>query len=569
MSADTSDPTVAARPRLGERLVQAGLVSEGQLKSALAVQNRTHEPLGKVLVSLGFVNEDDLHRVLAVDLGVPFVRISDHAPDPELLKLVPAEFARRHMFVPLGREDGQIVVAMANPANIVSIDAIKERLRGPVKVTASGRREILAAITGLLEHGSESAGTPPARPAAGRPVEPVGGGSDTIALTERILDQGLRWLATDIHVEPEEKLLRVRYRVDGVMVQGENLPKEAAAGILTRIKILSGLDITERRQPQDGRVKLQRDGTAVDVRVSIMPTVHGENAVLRVLDRSTVALNLDDLGIVGPQRAELARLLDAPHGMLLISGPTGSGKTTTLYALLLSLDALTQKIVTVEDPVEYQIPLVRQSQVDPAIQYGFAEGLRSILRQDPDVILVGEIRDRETADMALKASLTGHVVLSSIHTNSAVGVVTRLLDLGVDRYLVSSSMTGAVAQRLVRRICERCKAERPATAAEAAWLAGEPGIRVWEGKGCPSCRGSGYAGRLAVWELFVLDDECVRILAQGGREYELAAHVRSLGRRTLWDDAREKVLAGRTTVAEVIHQCRREPADAAAPARAS
>ncbi len=562
MPPDTTDSTAIKRPRLGERLVEAGLITTGQLRSALSQQQRTSEPLGKVLVDLGFLQEDDLNRVLAIDLGVPFLKLTGVVPDPELLKLVTADFARRHQFLPIRREDGQIAVAMANPANIVSIDAIKERLHAPIKVFAAARRELTAAITRLLERGSEPAESAPAT-AAGRPVEPLHGGIDTIAVTQRLLDQGMRWLATDIHVEPEEKLLRIRYRVDGVMTPGENLPKEAAAGVLTRLKILSNLDITERRQPQDGRLKLDRDGAPIDVRVSILPTVHGESAVMRLLDRSTVALHLDDLGIVGPSRAELDRLINEPHGMLLVSGPTGSGKTTTLYALLLSLDALAQKIITVEDPVEYQIPLVRQSQIDPSIKYGFADGLRSILRQDPDVILVGEIRDRDTADMALKASLTGHLVLSSIHTNSAVGVVTRLLDLGVDRYLVSSSLSGAVAQRLVRRICPHCRTERAPTAAEAEWFALEPERMVFEGKGCRACRNSGYAGRVAIWELFVLDDECVRILAKGGREFELAEHARAAGRRTLLDDAREKVLAGATSASEVMQACKRDAGEGA------
>src|SRR5262245_6880219 len=276
MSAETSSPTAAPtaapqaakRLRIGERLIQAGLITQGQLESALGVQQRTGEPLGRVLVSLGFLQEDDLNRVLALDLGVPFLKLSEVTPDPELLKLVSADFARRHSFLPIRRDAGRIVVAMANPANIVSIDAIKDRLKAPLEVAAAARREIAAAITRLLERGREEPAAPTVA-AHGRPVEPLGGGTDTVALTDRLLDQGLRWQATDIHVEPEEKHLRIRYGVDGVLVQGENLPKEAAPGVLTRIKILSGLDITERRQPQDGRVKLEREGGAVDVRVSI------------------------------------------------------------------------------------------------------------------------------------------------------------------------------------------------------------------------------------------------------------------------------------------------------------
>jgi len=538
--------------RLGERLVQAHLISDKQLKTGLQEQRRTGSTLGEVLVSMGFLKQDDLCRVLAESQGVPYISMDEVTPDATLLPDIGAEFARRHAVFPVRREGNVVVVAMARPMDILALDAVKQHCWRQVRVVATSPRELNAAITRYLESLRNGESDDDAPPRAGA-VEAAAHSDDVVSVTERILDFGLRNMATDIHIEPEEKLLRVRYRIDGILEQGENWPVESCTGVLARVKILAGLDITERRLPQDGRIKLERGQGSVDIRVSIMPTNHGENAVLRVLDTSSVSLNLDELGLVGPERDELDALMSQSNGMLLVSGPTGSGKSTTLYALLSSIDSLTRKVITIEDPIEYEQPLVRQSQVDTAIGYTFAAGLRSSLRQDPDIILVGEIRDGETADVALKASLTGHFVMSSIHTNSAVGCVTRLLDLGIDRYLVASSLSGAVAQRLVRRICTRCGKKRPATAEEGLALGCKPeGLELVEGVGCSACRGTGYAGRMAVYELFVMDDTSARIVAQGGGEHELLDHARGRGRRSMLDDAREKVLEGRTTVAEFL-----------------
>ncbi len=531
--------------RLGERLLEKGLVTENQLNTGLLEQRRTKAPLGDVLVNMGFLSEDVLAEIIAEDLGVPFIRVADLTPDPDLLAPLSAEFARKNACFPVMRQGNKVLVALARPVDILAIDAIKQRLWRAIDIVAASPRDIGIAISRHLEQ----------RKARGTNTEPTQDDADIIKLTDRILEQGMRWKATDIHIEPEEQLLRVRYRIDGMLEQSEPLAAKAASGVIARIKIMSGLDITERRLPQDGRISLERDGDHVDLRVSIMPTCNGENAVLRVLDVSAVSLELEDMGYGDAAREQIAKMMAQPNGMLLVSGPTGSGKSTTMYALLMSVDSLTRKVTTIEDPIEYQQPLIRQSQVDTSIGYTFAAGLRAMLRQDPDVILVGEIRDGETAGIALKASLTGHFVISSIHTNSAIGVVTRLIDVGVDPYLVSSSMTGAIAQRLVRRLCKSCQFERPCTAREAAVLEVPEGTPVHEGKGCSGCRTTGYSGRLAVVEVFTLDDECASILAAGGRETELLAYARSIGMKFLVDDAREKVLAGRTTVAELLRVC--------------
>jgi type II secretory ATPase GspE/PulE/Tfp pilus assembly ATPase PilB-like protein len=552
----TDDKTNDQHPRrpmrLGERLVHEKLVTEKQLQTALQEQRRTGSTLGEVLVSMGFLKEDDLCRVLAESQGVPFLDLGEVTPDTTLLTGISAEFARKHGVFPVERDGKFVVVAMARPMDILALDAVKQHCWRQVRVVAASPREVNGAITRYLESLRNREAEADAARQVGK-LATEGHDDDAVAVTDRILDFGLRNMATDVHIEPEEKLLRVRYRIDGILEQGENWPMDASAGVLARIKILAGLDITERRLPQDGRIKLQRGKGSVDIRVSIMPTNHGENAVLRVLDKSSISLNLDELGVVGPERRELEAIMGQSNGMLLVSGPTGSGKSTTLYALLASVDSLTRKVITIEDPIEYEQPLIRQSQVDPVIGYTFAAGLRTSLRQDPDIILVGEIRDQETADVALKASLTGHFVMSSIHTNSAVGCVTRLLDLGIDGYLVASSLSGAVAQRLVRRICSRCKAEREATAEEALALGLKPeGLMLSEGNGCDACRGTGFAGRMAVYELFVMDDASARIVAQGGGEHQLTDHARRCGRRSMLDDARSKVLEGKTTVSEFL-----------------
>ncbi len=539
-----------APKRLGERLVEAGLITREQLRLALEEQKRLNEPLGQVLIELGFISEATRAEMLAAIANVPFVSLRSVTLDVGLLHMVPAELAKEHLFVPIKREpDGSVTVAMANPTNVVSIDAIREALGAQVNVVAALEHEILSAISTMRE--AEAAGEGDTGFQGGG--ERVSGGAlDVVEVVDRIIDYGVRNQATDIHIEPERGLLRIRYRMDGMLHPGETLPVSLTSAVITRIKVLAKMDITERRKPQDGRITLQRRERRIDLRISTMPTAHGENVVIRILDKGSVSLDLKALGMDETLREQLTALLAKPYGMILVSGPTGSGKTTTLYSLLTLVDAMTRKVVTVEDPIEYELPLIRQSQVDTAIGYGFAEGLRTILRQDPDVVLVGEIRDRETADVALRASLTGHVVMSSIHTNTAVGAVPRLLDLGIEPFLISSSLSAVIGQRLVRRLCDECKQAYEASEEEAEWLGVEPGTTLYKPDGCPRCRGTGYAKRTGIFEVFTMDPEYARMISEHAGEAEIMKAAKAKGMKTMLDDGKAKVLAGITSIQEVL-----------------
>ncbi|MDF1837678.1 MAG: GspE/PulE family protein, partial [Planctomycetota bacterium] len=370
-------------------------------------------------------------------------------------------------------------------------------------------------------------------------------------LAQAVMEDGVRRGATDIHVEPEEFLTRVRLRIDGVLQAGESLPKETTDALISRIKILADLDIAEKRRPQDGRMRTEVDGREVDMRVSLIPVTFGENLVLRVLDRSSGTIALPGLGFEESICKRLNDISDAPHGIFLVTGPTGSGKTTTLYSLLAQVDALSRNVATVEDPVEYQVPLVRQSQVESGIGFGFLEGLRSLLRQDPDVILVGEIRDPETAEMAIKAAMTGHLVLSTLHTNSAIGAIPRLLDLRIPAYLLEDSMLGVVGQRLVRKVCAVCAEPYEPTPDELIFLEGNIGTPR-KGVGCDHCDQTGLSGRLVLHELFMPDKEFGRLLRDGASVGEIHSHAKETGYMDMADDGRAKVRAGITTIDEVL-----------------
>jgi type IV pilus assembly protein PilB len=547
-------------PRLlGEQLLARGLLKPDQLELALKEQRRTHEFLGKILRQLGFVDEKTLLALIAENLGVPFESIRGRTLDLALVRVFPEALLREYLFVPLERMEGRVKVAMANPSDVVVSDLVRSRLGCVVRVVAVTETEILEAIRSSFEApilpGSEEP------PASGAPEATAAGTSVVEASITEIVDHVLAYAvhqrATDVHIEPEEKLLRIRYRIDGVLHPGENLPAASTPQVTTRIKILSNLNISERRLPQDGRFRFTIGPKQIDLRVSLMPTAHGENIVLRILDKSTVSLSLAEVGLPRPMLDLFLRVAEMPHGIFFVTGPTGSGKTTTLYSMLRAVNALEKKVVTIEDPIEYQLPLVRQSQVNPGIGYSFADGLRSILRQDPDVILVGEIRDRETADVAVKASLTGHLVLTSLHTNSAAGAFPRLLDIGIDPYLVNSSVIAAAAQRLVRKTCENCHETHVPTEAQRRLFgrALEEGS-FRRGRGCDRCNRTGYRGRTGVYEVLVADDEIRRIVAERGPEKDIVAAHRARGGVLLFDHALEKARAGVTTLDEVMRLSR-------------
>ncbi|NUP96998.1 MAG: type II/IV secretion system protein [Planctomycetaceae bacterium] len=549
-----SQPTTKAR--LGDRLLERGLITANQLGVALSEQKRAYRPLGQILVGLGFVRVEMIAELVAEDLGVPFLRASQVEPDPLVLASIDRDFVQSTGAFPIRLEGDQLLVAMLDPDSPERLSGVRSRFPYPLKLAITTEADLAALMRKHLPEleGQVAKVFDALEISAGAlddefPVENV-----TLAM----LIDGVHRGATDIHVEPEEKVTRVRYRIDGILQQGENLPRPVTDAIISRIKILASLDISERRRPQDGRLRVRVDERNVDMRVSIMPSADGENVVLRILDRGAVALRLAELGIAPRVLTLLRKVQERPHGLFLVTGPTGSGKTTTLYSMLAEMDAVHDNIATIEDPVEYRLPLVRQSQVDPSIGFGFQEGLRSLLRQDPDVILVGEIRDKETAEMAIKASMTGHLVFSTLHTNSAIGAIPRLIDLGVDPFLVEDSLIGVLAQRLVRTVCVGCAQAVLPTPEELIWLEGRAG-NLRRGTGCSRCRGSGYSGRSALSELFLPDDGMAQLLRSGKDLIALREHALASGFVDLLEDGREKVRAGVTTVDEVerIHRSHR------------
>lgn len=557
--AASQEPVAAPRPFLGELLVQAGKLTARDLERALLAQQEMGGMLGRVLVRLGLVSEIDVARTLSEQLGVPFIA-ADAFPDlmPEVPGLLP-EFLQANAIYPLRQDGAQLHVAMAVPQDAFLLKALH-------LVTGCTVRPHLA-----LESDIEKALAEPAEEAATDSDDGFADGMDggdfvehlkdlaseapVIRLVNTIIGRVTDLRASDIHLEPFDDGLHVRYRVDGVIHLGEVVPPRLSAAVSSRVKLLAHLDIAERRLPQDGRIKTRVKGRELDLRVSTVPTVHGESVVMRVLDRASVRLNLDTMGFEQDTLARFNELLLRPHGILLVTGPTGSGKTTTLYAALSKIDAQTNKIITVEDPVEYQLEGINQIQVHPQINLTFANALRSILRQDPDIIMIGEMRDGETAQIAVQSALTGHLVLSTLHTNTAAGAVIRMQDMGVESYLITSSVNGVLAQRLVRTLCSHCKeAYEPGPELRASTGLGRfcpPGQHIYRAVGCEHCRQSGYRGRTGIHELFVLDEPMRRAIIDGRDANALNALAAQGGMLSLFEDGLRKVAAGVTTLDEL------------------
>jgi type IV pilus assembly protein PilB len=541
---------------VGEILVERGYLTPVQVDLALREQRRTGEPLGRILVGLGLVTEEVLNRVLFEEEGTDVVSLRALRPEADLLETCGEETMRRGLFVPVRREGHAVLVAMANPGDVFVADEARRLLGAPVRVVVASREEILSAIREFASRRGD------------RVVETLDRGAEesgaAIRLVEDLLATATDRGATDLHLEPGERMLRVRYRVDGVLVPGENIPSSLTPAVLARVKLLAGCDLSEHRLPQDGRIRFVSQGAAVDLRVSVLPTVEGESLVLRLLDTSGTVPRLDRIGLPPEIEERIRAIGHRPNGMFLVTGPTGSGKSTTLFALLATIDAMERKVCTVEDPVEYRLPLLSQCQVRPEIGLTFAQALRSLLRQDPDVILVGETRDRETAEIAIRAALTGHVVFTTLHTTSAPGAVVRLLDLGIEPFLLSSTIVGVLAQRLVRKLCSHCRREEHADDALLTWLArdGNPlPDRFFRSYGCEGCGGRGYRGRIGIFELYLPPPNGAELLARKADATELAREAASRGFRPLLDDGRAKVRAGITTMEEVL----RVTADGTAP----
>ncbi len=561
--------------RFGERLVRAGVITPEQLETLLAEQKGTDLSIGQLAVRLGFATPEQIAEVLAEMTGLRYESLARRRPDPELAGLVDEEFARERQLVPIAREGGRLTIALANPLDVVSIDAVRERTSLDVEAVVSSDREIRAfqdelygrpdgtdRFEGLVEAARRALLDRDER--GGRELGPVR------ELVDEILREAVRRRATDVHVEPEERAVRVRYRVDGMLVPAVTLPPDLRATVTARLKILANLDISESRLPQDGRIRTELEGRTIDLRVSTIPCVHGENVVLRLLDKTNVVKGLDRLGMSPGDLERFRALLATQAGMILVTGPTGSGKTTTLYSTIASLDAERFKIATLEDPVEYELPLVRQSQVHEKAGFTFAAGLRALLRQDPDIIFVGEMRDAETASIAVRAALTGHLVFSTLHTTSALATLARLDQMGIPQDLVITSVRGILAQRLVRVVCQACAEPDDPDPLVLRRLGLGPGdlegASLRRGAGCARCRGTGFRGRTGLYELVVMTPDLADAFAAGAPPGELARLAAAAGTRFLRDDGLAKAGAGITTLEEVLRATADAPVRAGAPA---
>jgi general secretion pathway protein E len=538
--------------RLGEMLMARRLIQPEDLDKALELQRERGDKLGKILVDMGFIALRDVLAALSEQLGLPLVTLDSPPPAAPELEGLSSRFMRQSRFVPYSVQDSTLTLAMADPLDFETIAAVSAFSGLKIDTVLAAEQDVLDAID---RHYGESAqqgaeaefGTTQDKEDLEH-LRDMASEAPVIRLVNAMIAQAIEQRASDIHIEPFEKEFRVRFRVDGVLSNQEAPPRELKAAVISRLKLMAKLNIAERRLPQDGRIKIKILGREVDLRVSTLPTLYGESVVMRLLDRSAGDFyDLRRLGFDDGMLARMEHFTSLPHGIFLVTGPTGSGKSTTLYSALKRINIPDKKIITIEDPVEYQMDGINQIHVNPAIGLTFASGLRHIVRQDPDVIMVGEIRDRETADIAIRAALTGHLVFSTLHTNDAPSAITRLTDMGVENYLVTSSLVGVLAQRLVRLVCQQCRTQ----AASVISPEGER-LQSWRGAGCERCNGSGYAGRMGIFEMMELNDELrTRIMANEDAG-SLTTAARRYGMRSLREDGWRKIKSGVTTVEEVV-----------------
>ncbi|MDO3723183.1 GspE/PulE family protein [Marinobacter sp. chi1] len=552
--------------RLGDLLVHNDVISEQQLMTALREQKNTGRKLGRTLIDLGYVDEDNLLNILSRQLEVPFVQLRHYRFNNELVKKLPEAMARRFRSIVLDEQGGELLIGMADPLDIFAYDELVRILKRPVRQAVVSESELLNAldlvyrrtdeIASLAEELEDELGDD-AFDLADLSAESESAEAPVVKLLQTLFEDAVQARSSDIHIEPDETLVRIRQRVDGVLQEQVMKEKKVNAALVLRLKLMAGLNISEKRLPQDGRFNIRVKGRSIDVRVSTMPVQYGESVVMRLLDQSKGMLNLDGTGMPENLLTRFRQMIRKPHGMVLVTGPTGSGKTTTLYGALNELNRAEVKIITAEDPVEYRLPRITQVQVNPKIGLEFASVLRAALRQDPDVILVGEMRDRETAEIGLRAAMTGHLVLSTLHTNDSISSAMRLIDMGAEPFLVASSLLGVVAQRLVRRVCDNCAEAYEPTEQERIWLDSfhldprylEAGFV--KGRGCYQCSNTGYRGRVGVYELLEMNEPMLDAL----RQKDVAAFTRAarLGDsyRPLGQCAMDYALRGVTTLEEV------------------
>ncbi len=551
--------------QLGEILLDEGLVTEAQLLAAIDEQGSRNSSLGRTLVELGFLNESQLVKALAQQVGMAYVDLDDYAVDRAAVAMVPSALCRRYTVLPIAIADGSLILATADPGNVVAVDDVRTVAGMPVKSVVAAYDNVLRAIdrfcraddemenlSSTFEDDLESPETD-----LSRMGDYIDDDAPIVRYVNLLVTQAITDRASDIHIEPTERDLRVRYRIDGVLHEVQRSPKNIQGGVISRVKIMSDIDIAEKRKPQDGRMSVVHSGRKIDLRVATLPTVWGEKIVMRILDNSTASLDLRDLSFLDQNYAVYHEAYTKPYGMILVTGPTGSGKSTTLYATLNAVSRPEINVITVEDPVEYRLPNINQVQVNPKAGLTFAGALRSILRSDPDVVLLGEIRDHETAQIAIEAALTGHLVLSTLHTNDAPSAITRLIEMGIEPFLVGSALDCVVAQRLARRLCEKCKEPYQPTPDDLAsarfpWTEGEEIPKLYRPVGCVACSKTCYHGRMALHEVMQVTEAIERHAVTHSSSAEIQATALAQGMVALRDDGWRKVRMGQTSVEEIL-----------------
>ncbi|MGQ9901980.1 MAG: type II secretion system ATPase GspE [Fimbriimonadales bacterium] len=560
---------------IAELFLQMGLISEQQLHEALQKQ---HEgvplPLEHLLVQLGHITEKDRVRVMGHHWGVPFVDLVETPPDPQLASMLTPEMAKRYRAVPVAKENGRLLVAMADPLDIFAIDEIRQHTKHEIEAAIATEEDIQTALKRLYRTDTAVSDTVKElmrdlgesemllhdnsdEELSAEELREIADDAPVVRLANMVITQAITDGASDIHIEPTRDCVKVRYRIDGVMIDSMVLPKRVQASLTSRFKILADMDIAEKRVPQDNRISATIDGREYDFRVSTLPCIYGEKIVMRVLDKSSVRVGLEKLGFLPDTLATLEEVVSRSYGIILVTGPTGSGKSTTLYSILSKLNTGLVNIITAEDPVEYELPGINQVQVNPKAGLTFASALRAMLRQDPDIIMVGEMRDRETATIAIEAALTGHLVLSTLHTNDSSSAPPRLTEMGVEPFMIASSLIAVLAQRLVRTLCPRCKEPYQPTESEFTNYGFTPPpnlheVTIYRAKGCENCKNTGYKGRTGIHELLVMSDPVRDLILKHAAAYAIQKVAVEHGLRLLKEDALQKVLLGRTSIEEIV-----------------
>ena len=525
---------------LGEMLLGEGVITQKQWEEARDEERKTGLPFRRALIKLGVITEEDMVSFVADKMDIPHIELSNYLIDSKIVELVPEDLARKYQLIPIFKIGNDLTCAMVDPFNVFALDEVRMRTSLTIEPAVSTETEIKRAldehyaVKGSLEDvikglDEKKLGIKEGEEVELKRLKGIVQEPPVIKLVNMMIMDAVKEGASDIHIEPQEDILKIRFRIDGILHEETSPPKHFQSALISRIKILANLDIAERRRPQDGRFQMKMENHQIDIRVSCMPTIYGENVVLRLLDNKSILLGLKQLGFSKDTLEKHQELIKHPHGMILVTGPTGSGKTTTLYASLNSLNTSEKNIVTIEDPVEYHLNGVRQIQINAKVDLTFANGLRSILRQDPDIIMVGEIRDLETAEIAIQAALTGHLVFATLHTNDAPGAVTRLLDMGIEPFLIASSLIGVIAQRLVRLVCKEC-----------------------QGKGCKACHNIGYKGRSGIYEFMFFDEDIRQLIAKKASGDDIRKAAVKSGMKTLREDGLEKVKEGLTSLEEVL-----------------